>query len=80
MKDGNVKEFLDHAIYEKVAVEYGGYKYFFYGMRKDVNTGLYTFVVERFRLDCEEDAFQEPYMINQLQQKKNVRSNFFRRQ
>lgn len=57
MKDGNVKEFLDHAIYEKVAVEYGGYKYFFYGMRKDVNTGLYTFVVERFRLDCEEDAF-----------------------
>lgn len=29
MKDGNVNDFLDHASYEEVAVEYGGYKYFF---------------------------------------------------
>lgn len=35
MKDGNVNDFLDRAGYEEVAVEYYGYKYFFYGLRKD---------------------------------------------
>ena len=47
MKDGNVNDFLDHAAYEEVAVEYNGYKYFFYGLRQDEVTGLYTFVVAR---------------------------------
>ena len=35
MRDGNVNDFLDHAAYEEVAVEYNGYKYFFYGLRRD---------------------------------------------
>ena len=48
MRDGNVNDFLDHASYEEVAVEHGGYKYFFYGLRRDADTGMYSFAVDRF--------------------------------
>ena len=57
MRDGNVNDFLDHAAYEEVAVEYNGYKYFFYGLRRDEETGLYTFVVERYTMDSPEGTF-----------------------
>ena len=40
MKDGNVYDFLDHAGYEEVAVEYNGNKYFFYGLRGGVQCFL----------------------------------------
>lgn len=40
MKDGNVYDFLDHAGYEEVAVEYNGNKYFFYGLRGGVQDFL----------------------------------------
>lgn len=57
MRDGNVNDFLDHAAYEEVAVEYNGYKYFFYGLRRDEETGLFTFVVERYTMDSPEGTF-----------------------
>ena len=57
MKDGNVYDFLDHAAYEEVAVEYNGYKYFFYGLRQDEVTGLYTFVVDRYTMNNPEGTF-----------------------
>lgn len=57
MKDGNVNDFLDHATYEEVAVEYKGYKYFFYGLRLDERTGLYTFVIERYTIGSNEGSF-----------------------
>ena len=57
MKDGNVNDFLDHAAYEEVAVEYNGYKYFFYGLRQDEVTGLYTFVVDRYTMNNPEGTF-----------------------
>ena len=61
MKDGNVYDFLYHAGYEEVAVEYNGYKYFFYGLRKDEVTGLYTFVVERYTMNNPEWIYAGVY-------------------
>ncbi len=46
MKGGNVNDFLDHVTYEEVAVRYKGKKYFFYGLLRNPDTGMYEMKID----------------------------------
>ena len=46
MKGGNVNDFLDHVTYEEVAIRYNGKKYFFHGLLRNPDTGLYEFTID----------------------------------
>lgn len=46
MKGGNVNDFLDHAAYEEVAIRYNGKKYFFHGLLRNPDTGMYEFTID----------------------------------
>ena len=46
MKGGNVNDFLDHIAYEEAAVGYNGKKYFFHGLLRNLNTGMYEFKID----------------------------------
>lgn len=76
MKDGNVYEFLDHSSYEEVAVEYGGYKFFFYGLRRDPITNLYSFTIERYELGFN-GAYIDTVYDKQAPSKKECMEQFY---
>ena len=46
MIGGNVNDFLDHVTYEEAAVRYKGEKYFFYGLLKNPDTGMFEFTID----------------------------------
>lgn len=46
MKGGNVNDFLTHVTYEEVAARYHGRKYFFHGILRNRETGMYEFTID----------------------------------
>lgn len=46
MKGGSVNDFLDHVTYEEEAVRYNGKKYFFHGLLRNPDTGMYEFAID----------------------------------
>ena len=46
MKGGCVNDFLDHVTYEEEAIRYNGKKYFFHGLLRNPDTGMYEFVID----------------------------------
>lgn len=46
MQGGKVNEFLEHVTYEEVAVRYQGKKYFFHGLIKNPDTGMFELTID----------------------------------
>ena len=61
MKDGNVNDFLDHVAYEEAAVRYNGKKYFFNGLPRNLDTGIYEFRIDLW--DEKDWYFETVYQV-----------------